>query len=119
MRASLQPRIGGAADTDPRALSAGQIGITIRRVSEAFHAHDLLHGLAGLRFGHPVYLFQQIGSTNDEARRLAQAQAPEGLMMVAEEQTAGRRRAPRRRITPPRPPLPPPPLPPPKPAPGP
>ncbi len=69
-------------------------------MSQAFHAQNLLHRLAGLRFGHPVYLFQQIGSTNDEARRLAQAQAPEGLMVVAEEQTAGRGRAGRHWITP-------------------
>jgi BirA family biotin operon repressor/biotin-[acetyl-CoA-carboxylase] ligase len=61
----------------------------------------LLHGLTGLRFGHPVYLYQQIGSTNDEARRLAYAAAPEGLMVVAEQQTAGRGRAGRRWITPP------------------
>jgi BirA family transcriptional regulator, biotin operon repressor / biotin---[acetyl-CoA-carboxylase] ligase len=60
----------------------------------------MLHALAGLRFGHPVYLFQQIGSTNDEARRLARAKAPEGLMVVAEEQSAGRGRAGRRWITP-------------------
>src|SRR5579859_2296661 len=60
----------------------------------------MLQALAGLRFGHPVYLFQRIGSTNDEARRLAQAQAPEGLMVVAEEQSAGRGRAGRRWITP-------------------
>jgi BirA family biotin operon repressor/biotin-[acetyl-CoA-carboxylase] ligase len=70
-------------------------------VSQAFHAQDLLHGLTGLRFGHPVYLYRQIGSTNDEARRLAQAAAPEGLMVVAEEQTAGRGRAGRRWLTPP------------------
>jgi len=69
-------------------------------VPEPLHAHNLLHALAGLRFGHPVYVFQQIGSTNDEARRLAQAQAPEGLLVVAEEQTAGRGRAGRRWITP-------------------
>ena len=76
------------------------IGITIQPVPQALHAHDLLQTLEGLRFGHPPYLFQQIGSTNDEARRLAQAQAPEGLMVVAEEQTAGRGRAGRRWITP-------------------
>ena len=69
-------------------------------MSQAFRANDLLHGLAGLRFGHPVCLFQQIGSTNDEARRLAQADAPEGLLVVAEEQSAGRGRAGRRWITP-------------------
>lgn len=69
-------------------------------MSQAFHANDLLHGLAGLRLGHPVYLFRQIGSTNDEARRMAQADAPEGLMVVAEAQNAGRGRAGRRWVTP-------------------
>jgi BirA family transcriptional regulator, biotin operon repressor / biotin---[acetyl-CoA-carboxylase] ligase len=68
-------------------------------VSEALHAQSLLQGLKGLRFGHPVHLYRQIGSTNDEARRLAQAAAPEGLMVVAEEQSAGRGRAGRRWIT--------------------
>jgi BirA family biotin operon repressor/biotin-[acetyl-CoA-carboxylase] ligase len=69
-------------------------------VSEPLHAQDVLHRLAGLRFGHPVYLYQQIGSTNDEARRLAQVRAPEGLLVVAETQTAGRGRAGRRWLTP-------------------
>ena len=69
-------------------------------MSEPWHAQSLLHGLTGLRFGHPVHVYQQIGSTNDEARRLAQAGAPEGLLVVAEEQSAGRGRAGRRWITP-------------------
>jgi BirA family biotin operon repressor/biotin-[acetyl-CoA-carboxylase] ligase len=66
-----------------------------------FHAPALVHGLLGLRFGHPVYLFQQIGSTNDEARRLAEGGGREGLMVVAEAQTGGRGRAGRKWITPP------------------
>ncbi|MBL8056362.1 MAG: biotin--[acetyl-CoA-carboxylase] ligase [Anaerolineales bacterium] len=65
------------------------------------HAPDLLHRLIGLRFGRPVYLFQHLGSTNDQARRLAEGGAPEGLMVVAEEQTAGRGRLQRRWLTPP------------------
>ncbi len=65
------------------------------------HAPELLHSLAGLRFGHPVYLFQQIGSTNDHAKQLAEGGAPEGLLMVAEEQTAGRGRNGRTWLTPP------------------
>jgi BirA family biotin operon repressor/biotin-[acetyl-CoA-carboxylase] ligase len=66
-----------------------------------FHAEELLHYLAGLRFGHPVYLYRTIGSTNDEAKVLAASGAPEGLLVVAEEQTAGRGRAGRSWITPP------------------
>jgi BirA family biotin operon repressor/biotin-[acetyl-CoA-carboxylase] ligase len=66
-----------------------------------FHAQDLLHRLNGLRFAHPIYLFHHIGSTNDQARHLAEAGAPEGLLVVAEEQTAGRGRGGRRWLTPP------------------
>ncbi|MBF8285658.1 MAG: Biotin--[acetyl-CoA-carboxylase] ligase [Anaerolineales bacterium] len=65
-----------------------------------FHAPTLVHHLLGLRFGHPIYLFQQIGSTNEEARRLAEGGGQEGLIVVAEEQTAGRGRAGRKWITP-------------------
>jgi BirA family biotin operon repressor/biotin-[acetyl-CoA-carboxylase] ligase len=64
------------------------------------HAPQVLHALAGLRLGHPVYLFEQIGSTNDEARRLAEGGAPEGLLVAAETQTAGRGRGGRRWLTP-------------------
>src|SRR2546427_1102691 len=66
----------------------------------AFHAQSLLHGLTGLRLGHPVHLYRQTGSTNAVARGLAEAGAPEGLLVVAEAQSAGRGRAGRRWITP-------------------
>ncbi len=65
------------------------------------HAQDLLHRLSGLRLAHPIHLYQHIGSTNDQARQLAEAGAPEGLLLVAEEQTAGRGRSGRRWQTPP------------------
>jgi BirA family transcriptional regulator, biotin operon repressor / biotin---[acetyl-CoA-carboxylase] ligase len=65
-----------------------------------FHAEELLHYLGGLHLGHPIYLFHTIGSTNDEAKRLADSGAPEGLLVIAEEQTAGRGRTGRTWITP-------------------
>jgi len=65
------------------------------------HAAAVLHHLLGLRFGHPVHLFQVISSTNDHAKRLAEAGAPEGLLVIAESQTAGRGRAGRKWLTPP------------------
>lgn len=46
---------------------------------------------AGL-FGKNVIFHQTVASTNDEARRLAGQHAPEGTIVVAEEQTAGRGR---------------------------
>lgn len=79
--------------------------IGIRRPSRynrgMFHASELVRQLAGLRFGHPVQVFQQIGSTNDHAKRLAEGGAPEGLLVLAEEQTAGRGRMNRHWLTPP------------------
>ena len=40
----------------------------------------------------PIHVFEVTGSTNDEARRLAAGGAPEGTVVVAEAQTAGRGR---------------------------
>ncbi len=56
--------------------------------------------LAGLPLG-AVHVFMQIGSTNDEAARLAEAGAPDLTLVTADEQTAGRGRAGRRWFTPP------------------
>ena len=59
-------------------------------------------GLAARRFGCRVYHYHRIGSTNDRARQLAQAGAPEGTVVVAEEQTSGRGRLGRTWLAPPR-----------------
>lgn len=42
--------------------------------------------------GEPNWFFPTIGSTNDQAKELAEAGAPHGSLLVAEEQTAGRGR---------------------------
>jgi BirA family transcriptional regulator, biotin operon repressor / biotin---[acetyl-CoA-carboxylase] ligase len=45
------------------------------------------------RWGIPgVHLFERVGSTSDHARRLADAGAPHGTVVLAEEQAAGRGR---------------------------
>lgn len=48
-------------------------------------------GLRGA-FGRPLRLFDEIGSTNIEATRWAMEGAPEGALVVADHQTAGRGR---------------------------
>lgn len=52
-------------------------------------------------FGHPLHRFDSVGSTNDEAARLARAGASEGTVVVARTQTAGRGRQERRWESPP------------------
>jgi BirA family biotin operon repressor/biotin-[acetyl-CoA-carboxylase] ligase len=44
------------------------------------------------RFGRPVIFYERVGSTNDVASRQAAAGQPEGLLVLADEQTAGRGR---------------------------
>lgn len=64
-------------------------------------ASAVARALAGRRFGHPAHVFAEIGSTNDEAKRLAAAGAPEGTLVLADTQTAGRGRQGRTWHTPP------------------
>lgn len=48
--------------------------------------------LSTARFGNPHRHFRQVGSTNTVARELAEAGAPNGTVVTADEQTAGRGR---------------------------
>ena len=48
--------------------------------------------LSTRRLGRPAVFFERIGSTNDAAHDLARGGAPDGLLVVADEQTAGRGR---------------------------
>lgn len=53
---------------------------------------EVLHGLATRRFRGPVHSFLRLGSTNDLAKELGRRGAPEGTLVVAEAQDAGRGR---------------------------
>jgi BirA family biotin operon repressor/biotin-[acetyl-CoA-carboxylase] ligase len=64
-------------------------------------ATELQAAWQGLRWGQPLHLFETIGSTNDYAKQQAEAGAPEGTVIWAEAQTAGRGRHGRRWLTPP------------------
>ena len=52
-------------------------------------------------FGDPLYFFESIGSTNDQAEELARQGAPHGTLVVADAQTAGRGRGGSTWLTPP------------------
>jgi len=53
---------------------------------------EILAGLATRRFRGPVHAFSRISSTNDYAKELGRREAPEGTLVVAEAQEAGRGR---------------------------
>lgn len=52
----------------------------------------LQQALEGMLFGRNIQYHATIGSTNVEAHRLAREGAPEGTLVIADEQTAGRGR---------------------------
>ncbi|MEA2646508.1 MAG: BirA family transcriptional regulator [Chloroflexota bacterium] len=56
-------------------------------------AEDLDRRLRTVRFGRPATVRARLGSTQDEARRLAREGAPEGALVWAIEQTRGRGRS--------------------------
>lgn len=60
----------------------------------------LLAGMPTRRLGRPLVYHRVIDSTNEEARRLAAAGSPEGTLVIAERQTAGRGRRGRQWVAP-------------------
>jgi BirA family biotin operon repressor/biotin-[acetyl-CoA-carboxylase] ligase len=62
---------------------------------------DIKSRLATRVIGSQVFTFGQVGSTNDVATALARGGAPDGSLVVAEEQTRGRGRLGRRWYSPP------------------
>lgn len=49
--------------------------------------------------GHPIIAFREVGSTNDVAKRFAEERAPDGLVVIARNQTVGRGRRERKWIS--------------------
>lgn len=57
-----------------------------------FNQESLQQNLSGKFIGHPLYYYEEIGSTNDEAFRLGVKGAPEGTVLIANSQSAGKGR---------------------------
>lgn len=68
---------------------------------EPFSAQDIRRGLDTAFLGQSLVFLPETGSTNDEARRLAQSGAPEGTLVITDHQTSGRGRLERRWEAPP------------------
>ncbi len=61
-----------------------------------FTERELRKGLKTKTFGRKIYTFQTIDSTNNCAKAVANVGGPEGIVVIAEEQTAGKGRLGRR-----------------------
>ena len=61
-------------------------------MSQTWNQESVRQELAGHRFGARVLCFDSLPSTNDQALELLEKGEPEGLLVLAEEQTRGRGR---------------------------
>ena len=68
---------------------------------EELSVESIEKGLTTAFIGCRVIYYRSIGSTNDVARELAARGAPEGMLVIADEQTAGKGRLGRRWLAPP------------------
>lgn len=68
------------------------LGIRIEQTPDRLIADDLQARLAGVELARRILVFEKTDSTNDVAARLASEGAPEGTVVFAETQTAGRGR---------------------------
>ncbi len=72
--------------------SRASVGYRLDQVPDRLYPELVQEGLATRFVGQEVVHFNTTGSTNSEASKLADAGAPEGVLVVAESQTAGRGR---------------------------
>ena len=76
-------------------------GYRLAGLPDSLDARTLAPLLAGLELGHPLHLYRELASTNDQAHQLADEGARGGALVLAEAQTQGRGRRGRQWVTPP------------------
>ena len=67
-------------------------GYCLREAPELLSPEALEKGLASSEFGQHIVYRERVDSTNNVAKQLADDGAPEGTVVIAEEQTGGRGR---------------------------
>ncbi|TFE30033.1 biotin--[acetyl-CoA-carboxylase] ligase [Cohnella luojiensis] len=77
-----------------------RLGYRLQGKPSRLSVHELLPKLNTKRFGRQLHLLDVVPSTQDEMRRLAEQGAPEGTLVIAEQQTNGRGRMGRSWVSP-------------------
>ncbi len=76
-------------------------GYRLLAIPDCFYPDEVAAGLVTAWLGRNFYYFNEVGSTNQVAKELADAGKPEGTTVIAEFQTSGRGRRGRTWISPP------------------
>lgn len=80
--------------------SHARSGYILREAPDALLSGEISHGLGTKIIGQQIICHEEIGSTNNEAKRLAREGAAEGTVVVAESQTGGKGRLERQFFSP-------------------
>ncbi|MCC8066380.1 MAG: HTH domain-containing protein, partial [Clostridiales bacterium] len=75
-------------------------GYRITKRPDRITAEEITSRLHTAWAAHTVHFYETIGSTNNEAKRLAEEGAPDGTLVTAEEQVQGKGRRGRTWVTP-------------------
>lgn len=67
-------------------------GYLLRESEDVFGQHELESRMTTRWAGHPVFFYESLGSTNLQAKQLAEEGCGQGTLVVADMQTAGRGR---------------------------
>ena len=77
-------------------------GYHLKAVPDTIAAEEVGSLLKTERMGREIRYFSRIGSTNQYAKKIAEEGAPDGTLIIADEQTDGRGRSGRSWVTPPK-----------------
>ncbi|MCF6095953.1 biotin--[acetyl-CoA-carboxylase] ligase [Thermovorax subterraneus] len=89
-------KLGYEIDSVPR------VGYCLKKSPDLLLPEEIIQNSCLEFLARKIYYYPSIGSTNDEAKKLAQNGAPHGTLVIAEEQTGGKGRLGRRWVSPPR-----------------
>ncbi|MDD4334314.1 MAG: biotin--[acetyl-CoA-carboxylase] ligase [Desulfotomaculaceae bacterium] len=77
-----------------------RVGYALTCIPDRLYPEEILDGLSTRFLGRKIYYFDTLSTTNDKAKELARLGAPEGTLVVTEEQAGGKGRLGRRWFTP-------------------
>ena len=101
-RTAVWKHIGELREAGYAIESAPKNGYILRLAPDRLLPAEIANGLETKIVGKSIYCYEKIGSTNQEAKRLAAVEGvPDGTIVVAEEQVGGRGRLDRPFFSPP------------------
>ncbi|WP_042162363.1 biotin--[acetyl-CoA-carboxylase] ligase [Paenibacillus gorillae] len=91
-RTAIWKQIHKLEDQGYEIEASRRLGYKLISVPDTYSLEDLKEQLQTAAFGRSIHLFEQVDSTQNVAQKLAEEGAPEGTLVIAEQQLSGRGR---------------------------